>query len=350
MAAMHVAMMSLETGPIVLFQSGHKYGEVEKDLIAAGIDANQVTYLDPDYRRAWRQQPATFAAHMVRMLLLRQWLRLRLSAHALDYLDIICQYAGFKHSLNRVAERSWVIIGDLSPHLIALCGATRETGHRSIGWQMDYLDFKHFPVRTDIAAVLNETGVRLSRRDPATSESDVYWRPVPEIRPMRLDFENGTVGVLLNAFADEEVLERLSRLKARINRPMEVRLHPRSRLHHSPPPEGMALAPRDESLEAFTDRMSLLVCGNTSAQLKALCRGTPVVQVAGLDHLKWDHHGYLTLGLVIGFKSDDSICLDAIKNFYKKEDQSATLRKLIGPGNITRKTGSSRERIAYIPA
>lgn len=333
LASVTMALASLEGRQIVLWDRGHKSDEVAATLAEAGIPSDRLSYLEPDRRKAMRTAPFPFLLQAFRWFLLRSGMRLRLTGRMRPFLDTISTYIALKSALEKIEKRYWVIIGDLSPQLIALCGAAREAGHATIGWQTDFLDFKHFPVRPDLAAVLNETGIRLARRSgSAVADMDTYWREAPEIRPMDFDIEDPRIGVLLNAFADEAILRRLASLQQRLRQPMEVRLHPRSRLDAKEMPNGLEAAPRSEALETFVDRNSLLICGNTSAQLKALCRGTPVVQLAGLDDLAFDHHGYISRGLVIGFKRDDQFSLKRVEEFYELEFRGAALRHLLGPG------------------
>lgn len=338
LASMIRAIISLHNGEIILWSRGHKSDEVAQALQKAGLSAERITYLEPVRRKALRQGRFTFILQATYWLLLRSGMYLQLTARTRPFLDSIVTYIALKSSLERIDARYWVVIGDLSPSLIALCGAAREAGHATIGWQTDYLDFKHFPVRPDFAAVLNETGVRLARRGgSAAGSTNTYWREAPAICPLRLDLDDGGIGVLLNAFADEATIERLARLQQRLQKVMEVRLHPRSCLDIQSMPAGLEAAPRSETLDQFVNRNSLVICGNTSAQLKALCLGTPVVQLAGLDHLDFDHHGYIARGLAIGFERDEELSMERVAQFYQKEFRASALRRLVGPEPEDRK-------------
>lgn len=332
LASMTAAVTALEGGQVVLWGRGHKSTEVAETLESSGMPANRIAFLDPDRWKALRRSPSGFLSHALYWIFMRFGMRLKLTSSTRPFIDNIATYIALKSSLQRTKKRYWIVIGDLSPQLIALCGAAREAKHTTIGWQIDFLDFKHFPVRPDFATVLNEAGVKLARRSvPTTKHAETYWRAAPAIKPLRLSFENVQIGVLLNAFADSATIQRLGRLQQRLQGSIEVRLHPRSKLNVDSFPEGLQDAPRSESLEGFVDRKNLLICGNTSAQLKALCLGTPVAQLSGLDDLPFDHHGYISRGLIIGFKLDEHFSLQEIHRFYTARYRPQALRQLLGP-------------------
>jgi hypothetical protein len=198
-----------------------------------------------------------------------------------------------------------------------------------MSWQCDYLDFKRFPVRPEVSAVLNPKGIELARHKP--NSPAVLWREASEPEPVVVDPNPEFVGVLLNAFAGQKELETLRDVHVTLGIPMEIRLHPRSKLTACKLLEGLSMAPTNESLQDFSERMPLIICSNTSAQLKVLCKGTPVVQVPGLDSLPFDHHGYVARGIILGVREIADLDLANVKEFYESGNHLVGLRELLGP-------------------
>ena len=313
----------------MLFNNGHKYREVESELVDAGVREDAIGVLAPNYREIMRETPFRLYWILLKVLALRVGLRVHASRRVRSHVHAISFYILMKQELALIKRRCWVILGDLSPHLIALAAAARATDHACMSWQCDYLDFKYFPGRSDVAAVLNGRGIELAGHE--RDSSCVVWRAAPEPESVVVDEKPDSLGVLLNAFAGAEALGLLGVIQGRLGMPIEIRLHPRSKLSEDLLSHGLSFAPSGESLEQFARRMPLVICSNTSSQLKVLCHGTPVVQIPGLDNLRFDHHGYVERGIVLGIRDVEALDLDAVGEFYQSSGYLAALRKLLGP-------------------
>ena len=192
------------------------------------------------------------------------------------------------------------------------------------------------------AVVLNRNGISLAQADKfGPSSNRLFWRPALLQSQIALDRAfNAPVGVLLNAFAEESVLlTKLNEIMSVLRAPLLVRLHPNSRVRKDRFPAGIDFHDIDESLEKFVDRVGVVVCGNTSAQLKALCLGAPIVQVPGLDPLSFDHHGYVRMGVVFGASDIKRISEESIRGFYSSDAYRDSASKLLGPTIDCRKPG-----------
>lgn len=321
----------ISPGDVVLPQDGHKYREVHEELTAAAqhcVDyAEVVTAWES---RARRFDPIAF------VIVLRSfpalW-RSHKSSRLRPFGSVLCYAKAFSMVLQRRSPQHWVIIGDLSPHLIALAGACAAAGHRLVYWQYSYLDFKHMPARSDVAIILNDSGRYLATPSGAKEELSVYyWRPRPAIEKTRLNaLDAGTVGSMLNVHADVRALRQLQAFSAALNRRIEVRLHPNSRLNLAEWPDELMLASKDETLEEFARRHALLLCGNTQAQAKALADGTPVVHCKGLDPLPFDHHGYVRDGILPGCADPSELDQPGIREFYSAGSWMRALELHMGP-------------------
>jgi hypothetical protein len=327
------SLAAIQAAPLILPQRGHKYDEARAELHAAGLGPGAIgsPLADADRGVRLRALVATLRA-------LPTLRRCRRSRHLKPYAEVLASATAFTRVLRRREEVAhWIIVGDLSPFLIALAAACRRSGQRVVYWQYSYLDFKPLPVPADMAVLLNETGRELARIGPT---SPAYWRPREAVRPVRLDsLGEGSVGAMLNVHADERALERLEVLARRVDRPLEVRLHPNSSLGHRPWPETLSKADTHEDLADFAGRRKVLIAGNTQAQAKALTLGTPVVQLAGLDPLPFDHHEYVRNGIVLGIQSPEAFSFEAVRAFYADERYQEGLSALMGPPPEVRTPG-----------
>jgi hypothetical protein len=314
-------------GELVLPGGGHKHEEVRSELSAA-------SYRSP-LCLASLSNHAPFDIGALRIVLRGVPLMWRLhgSRRLRPYCEILTQACVLSDVLAREpARRYWLIIGDLSPYLIALAGACSLAGHRLIYWQYSYLDFKHMPAPADIAVILNDTGLGLAVPKGHMLPQKVFWRPRGAIEPLRLDaLETGSVGAVLNVHADVRALHQLDACSKVLGRTIEVRTHPNSRLGAEEWPGTLTKAPEGEPLEAFGQRHALVLGGNTQALVKLRVGGTPVVHCGGLDPLRFDHHGYVRSGILPGWRDPREADFVVLRLFYEADDHLCALSEHIGP-------------------
>lgn len=327
-------LRELRDSGIVLAGDGDKCREVSADLFAAGM-AEEDVLLVPELKRRFKVTNL-FSGRNKILTNLAAWcyLCVRCRAPVTQYFEVICLYAVFIREMTGMPKSFWLVIGDLSPQQIALAAAAKTAGHKTISWQYDYLDFKLFPVKPDIAVVLNTRGVKLARmEEPDKGQGRVLWRRLIDRTPVQLQgLSEKSVGVLLNAFADRQVLDdRLVKIHQVLGSPLHLRLHPRSDLDQVDLPDGLVLRPAGETMEEFVDSVGVIVCGNTSAQFKALCLGGPVVQISGLDPIPFDHHGYVEKGLVLGVQDISSLSIERVREFYLMSTFERGIQEILGP-------------------
>jgi len=326
------ALADQPVSSIVLPSRGHKYNEVRDELSVAGASS----FDSSGEGGKWNPGRLRAMVEVIRAFpVLWQCIR---SSRLRPFAEVLTLTVAFTQLLRRrAASENWVIIGDLSPYLIALAAACRNAGHKVIYWQYSYLDFKHLPVQGDVAIVLNEAGRDLANAGPDTP---CYWRPRAAIEEIRLaNLSSGSVGAMLNVHADHRALRRLSQFSEELGQRIEVRLHPNSRLVNEAWPDNLAPADPDESLEGFARRHSLLLCGNTQAQAKAVADGSAVVHAEGLDPLPFDHHGYVRDGILPGLEKGSDLDRAAIGEFFRRGDYRAALASHMGPSPTMRYPG-----------
>mgnify|MGYP005855518959 CR=1 FL=1 len=276
---------------------------------------------------------AVFIAAMVRFRLV---MRLRSDRNA--YLNVIFHYAMLRRYLRKVEGiKFWCVIGDLSPFLIALAAAVKAEDHKLLTWQYGYQDFKHFPVRPDIAVVLNRKGVELARADRADSMVPVLQRNTISPVPVRWPADRrDAVGIVLNAFSRSSLPETVRQIQAHLGCRLVVRPHPRdsSREELKAIP-GVAVV-SGESLEDFVSRVDWIICGNTTTTLKLLGQGVPVCQFFGFDHFFDDHFHYMEMALIPGYTEVHDLDETKLRSFYAQNTDVNKLNELFGRAGMVK--------------
>ena len=312
----------------------HKYDELRDELIQAGAAPSSLATISGKGKLRPRDTLGLFVyLACVRLVLAKK-------TRAADYWEVIGYYLTIKRCLRRAQTRHvWPVIGDLSPWLIAFARAAEDAGHQVVAWQYGYLDFKRFPVRSTYACVLNSRGLALARRDPEgeMAVTGSFWRPTIKLKLVELEqLGQRPVGVMLKAQSGTEAVRRCVKLASVVDQQFEVRLHPNSKLSPSDFPAAVKVADPKESMTDFLDRMGLIICGNTTAQLEAVANGKPVVQCAGLDPLPFDTYRYYEMRIVPGIRSPDALDLDQITSFYADPGHADRVRALLGPPSASR--------------
>ena len=322
---------ALPKGDLVLPQGGHKYQEVYEELEEAGKGLQSSPSIATASKRATSRFDLLSILIVLRVLplLCKCYRRIRLR----PYCAVLSYSYAHYFAVRQVERRHWLIIGDLSSFLIALAGACHAAGQKVVYWQYSFLDFKHMPVTSDLAVILNNRGRTLaSPRVNAKVSGFSYWRPRPPIEEIRVgSLQSARVGAMLNVHADARALGVLLEFCNVLDRTIEVRLHPNSQLAAEDWPSQLTMAQQEEPLESFARRHSLLLCGNTQAQAKALALGVPVVHCNGLDPLPFDHHGYVANGILPGCESAVSLDIGSIQQFYEATSYREALEAHMGP-------------------
>lgn len=330
---------SLSAARIVLARKSHKFTEAKQELQDCGVDQSQLTHLPRIVKRSWFVDLVFGRFKIMQNTATLVYLWRRVGTRLMPFLELICMYSILTRECRALSCRYWLVVGDLSPFQIALAAAVRRTGHRLLTWQYDYLDFKRFPVVPDVAAVLNNSGAKLARIDSRADNNErLYWRSGIACRTVNLSaLADRPVGVLLNAFSAAHVVESvLTVLRDLLRQSILIRRHPNSKLAASDLIDDMEFQPVGESMDDFVRKVGIVVSGNTSAQLKALCLGAPIVQVPGLDPMNFDHHGYVARGIVYGVPSPDSISIESLVRFYRGGEFEENLAALLGPPPASR--------------
>lgn len=318
---------SIKENKIIIPGKGHKYDEVIEELTLSGISVQNISITGENSVSIFQRMYLAFLVFGYFFKVSK----INKTEYSKDYLEIILLFLCLKKLLvNRFTGKcNWIIIGDLSTYLISLSAAVKSFKQQVIYWQYSFLDFKHLPCTANKAIILNDKGIELSK---IRNSAKVYWREIEVVNKLRLDkLKKGPIGILLNVHASQESLELILKLYKIIKLPFEIRKHPNSKLDFKGLPDEITLADSNEDLDKFAERISLGICGNTQAQAKLLMQGTPVLQVAGLDLLDFDFHGYIKKNIVFGIEDPNDFSFDRLKAFYQSDLYKDGLYNLIGP-------------------
>lgn len=332
-AKIWLAFVYLSNGSFILPASGHKMDEVRSELLHAGIAAESISNLRHEsnailgFSSAVQYLMAFFAAVLTRVVII-----FRVRNPTKEYLNLIYGFAWQRKCIQSCsASGHWIIIGDLSPFLISLAAALRSENQRVGSWQYGYQDFKRFPIRPDLAFVLNRRGLELARVDDQLARIPVFQRKTNRPVPVRFpDKRKGAVGIILNAFSKPDVFKTIVQIQKHLGREVAVRPHPRDAEFGSRIASSDIEICRDGSLHQFCEKVDWVICGNSTAALKILGCGFPVCQFFGFDLFFDDHFQYQKMGLMPIFTTVSQITEKRIQEFYTEHVPSVLLDELFG--------------------
>lgn len=337
------AVRLISSADIILPDTGHKLEEAREELLAAGVKPEQVQMLGERRRRFFKIKLNISTLLLMFPIILQRCLiysRIRKNnPYSAQYFNVICAYSAYKQSLLKVSQKHWwLIIGDLSPFLIALAGAAKMAGQKIISWQYGYQDFKHYPVKPNVAIVLNQEGISLTKIKD-TGSTPIFQRKTISISPLELKNQPiETVGVVLNAFSRKNVVDTIKSIQAHIGCSVKLRPHPRdaSVSMEKLGKNNQIFLANEGPLEDFCQSVDWVICGNTTSALKIRAMGYPVCQFFGFDNFFDDHFEYEKLELLPSFKKINDIEFEAVKEFYQRRQGEDLLKKMLGK-NIERK-------------
>ena len=252
-------------------------------------------------------------------------------------LQVVIGYAAYKRFFKKNINLIPIIISDLSPVLQMQWGAALSLGRNVIWWQDDYHHYKGFskedymPYRADIAIVLNQKGLEtVLKKNP---NAQIYRRKRTLVHPLKPIPAICKVGIATNASfqASSDQLHYIDSIRQVLGvDKVYFRLHPNSKLTIKElNASWIEIAPSNELVETFSQKINIVIVGNSAVQLKLLCLGIPVIHVAALDIYHFDRYGYCNLGFCLGFKKGERISLVEVDKFYKNAMISTRLNQFV---------------------
>ena len=226
-----------------------------------------------------------------------------------------------------------IVISDISPLRAVIASGAASAGARVMWWQDDYHHTSPPRLGFTDAAVLNGAGAEaFSAVYPAGT---VYVRSSAVARAVVLPDGPLRVGAAVNGFftgspAELRVLQGAMRAFGADE--IELRLHPRSHLDASKLGRGwVRVAAVSESLEAFLDRVDVVICGNTAAQLRIVSIGKAVVHCAGLDPQGFDNYTLGQRGIVYAVRKLGEDESERVRAFYASDHNVEGLQRVLEP-------------------
>lgn len=305
-----------------------KSAAVFNELIEAGVSRSKIWTPPFDQRQILRRLLRVFARLPLAIFVLLKRFR---SGYRLDWVDtyIILGRQVYRTLLRSHPQLIPIIISDVSPALHMLWSAAAKEGNCAIWWQDDYHHFDYFPYPVKAAVVLNEKALLSIRQ--RYGDVRIFMRTQTAVQPMRQIPKNPRVGVATNGFFDATKDQRILLLFIKENLDadkLRLRLHPNSKLTGEDFPEPwIDVAPANESLEDFAQRVDTVVVGNSAVQLRLLYQGVPVFHIAGFDEYGFDLYKYCHQGYVVGFEILEQLTISSVIAFYSEKYDMERLEK-----------------------
>lgn len=262
----------------------------------------------------------------------------KLASHDPLTQHVIIGYVLYKALFKRYPKIVPIINSDISPKLHMQWSAALAIDREVFWWQDDYHHYTGFstenymPYPCTYAAVLNQKGLESVREK--NPKAKVFARPRTPVTPFRNIPSKPRLGVATNANfeASAEQLQHISAIKDAFDvSEVYFRLHPNTKLGQKDFPEAwMRIAPADENIEQYVDKVDLVLVGNSAVQLKLLCAGVPVIHTQGLDHFGFDLYGYCAKGFCYGItEGAHSLSIDKINQFYQSIELQSQLSDFV---------------------
>jgi hypothetical protein len=313
-----------------------KTGAAFKELATAGIDADTIWYKELACVNIFKR------VNRIALRLPRLFILLLIRFRTIKNLDLVALqvlvgYIGYRSFFKKYQNLKAIIISDISPYLHMQWIAALAEGNKVMWWQDDYHHYNGFsddnylPYQCHYAAVLNEFGLK------TVKENNIYAqtarRSYTVVKTLREIGDESKVGIATNVLfqASPAQIETMQKVKEFLNvSDLYLRLHPNSQLHNSRDlPKWLKVASKSETLTEFAKKVDVAIVGNTSAQLKLLCLGVPVVHLNIFDHFGYDLYQYCRLGFSFGVREIDSLSMESVKLFYTKYFEQISLEEFV---------------------
>lgn len=231
---------------------------------------------------------------------------------------LVLTRGAYRRFLRRHPSLVPLIISDVGPDRIALWSAAVAEKRPVFWWQDDRRHNEKLSYPVDFAAILNLEGYE----NVAAISPSAFIATRPEMRPVpfRPLPDSPRAGIATNSFfrASPEERRQLSSIRELLRASsLYLRLHPNSKIEASNlPEEWITVASPQEPLDEFAEKTDIAVVGNSTVQIKLLCRGLPVMHFPFGDPRGFDKHGYHAMGLTYGAPAIESLSLEGVRHHY----------------------------------
>jgi hypothetical protein len=260
-------------------------------------------------------------------------------------------------ALRQTSPAFLLCVSDLSASRMALAAAANRAGIPVVYVQQGH-EIKPPMFAIDAAMVLNDRGFEAVRMTLKPNGFISFYEldeggPSPRPAVVRIDpvGEPHVVGICLNNFVAVESLPTVIAMLERrfASAHIHVRPHPNQRGELPLAGTRATIASAQEPLEAFCRACDLLVCANTTAAIRALTYGRPVLHVTGLDRFPYDSVGHVAAGAVFGVPGGitgiAALNIADIDEFYARPRWAKQFTAALG-GTTLRSSADPSERLA----
>lgn len=281
---------------------GTKSGHMLSELVQAGMPPHQVFLTRRKMRWTRLTKLVRAACRLPRALAYAAWVSRRLPRLSRGDCLLLAALEFYTRWLRSRPQVTVLVNSDVSPTQALLAAAAARAGCESVWWQDDFHHVSPPPLGFTSGVVLNERGAcALLAGSPSVRIAQRPGHTLGHVREVPAAVDE--LGVVVNNFfrATPDELAVLKRAKEAVcAQAVHLRLHPNSKLEIQGVRDWLFVAQREEPIDAFAERVGLVVSGNTAAQIKVLLAGVPVAHISGLDPMGFDAYGYVSRCVVYG--------------------------------------------------
>jgi len=247
-------------------------------------------------------------------------------------LDFYLQY--FNHlTLFNVYPPSFVFtVDDFVPSRIGLCYIANIMRIPIIYGQIDMQKYSIPPVKVNVALVNSKEAIEYFNEE-GTMVYQMNRFDYKKINVRKVPSNPNVVGLLLNNFY---IIERLKGTITRIqkkhpNSTIYIRYHPNTKAQDKPFfSSNKIIEAKKETLESYSSKCDYIIASNTSAQMKVLIKGCPVIHISGIDRNGFDLYGYVKKKMIFGCKIENLKLMNirSINEFYSDPCWKANIAKI----------------------
>ncbi len=246
----------------------------------------------------------------------------------------------FERDLPATGARAILVSSDSNPYAMALSGAARARGLRTI-----YVNHGHIPegpprLDFDLSLLDGPALLDVYRRGGGAEGRVVFKGVEGEYRPLDTTGLRGAGALRLGVFASLIVdWPAFGRLFADIQRALQparvlLRLHPnhvirdRNALRYVGEWDNLEISLGETVLTTDAGRCDLVLVGNSSCHLTVLKYGVPSAYLRGLDIVPHDFYGFLESRIVPSFDTAGEIDREAVARFFEDASWPERFRQL----------------------
>ncbi|ODV49679.1 hypothetical protein SAMN06295989_10721 [Methanohalophilus euhalobius] len=252
----------------------------------------------------------------------------------------------FNHlTLFNVYPPSFVFtVDDFVPSRIGLCYVANFMKVPIIYGQIDMYNFSVPPTKVDIALVNSKEAIEYFN-DGLTivhQKEKIDYK----INIRKIPSNPKIIGLVPNNFyVKEKLISAIALIiQKHPNSTLYIKYHPNTKTKDKPLfSSNKIVEAKEETLESYSNKCDYIIASNTTAQMKVLLKGCPVIHISGIDRNKFDLNGYVKKKVIFGCKIEElkAIDIESVNEFYSNPCWKVNITKMYQ--NNSNKSIVSRE-------